>query len=199
MMNGEACGKQRGFLRASRHSGEKAQRMLLEEHKVSPIYNAKEHDLDDLIRSLRPGDEVWVTTMGRLASRRADLKAAVEAIHSKKAVIVEAASGRRSNRAADAAQMALDAADELALDARGVTPAQARRFGKLGGEITRKRVKREMEAKRLGKTEAGNIWRNPLLTGAEALAKMPGWTLASAYRILKKRGLAKGRPRSEKP
>lgn len=72
----------------------------------------------------------------------------------------------------------------------------ARRYGKIGGQLTKARVKREMAGKRMPKTEAGNIWRNPLLTNGEALAQMTGWTQASAYRILKTRKLAKGRPRN---
>lgn len=97
-------------------------------------------------------------------------------------------------------QMVLDAVDELALDARNVSPAEAKRHGKIGGQITKLRIKREMEGRRMPKSEARNIWMNPLITGPEALAQMTGWTQASAYRILKKRKLAKGRPRKdEKP
>jgi hypothetical protein len=39
-----------------------------------------------------------------------------------------------------------------------------------------------MAAKRLPKAEARNIWRNPLITNADAIAQMDGWTQASAYR-----------------
>ena len=185
-------------MRVSRHSGEKAQRMLLEQHGVRPIYNAKEHDLDSFIQALRPGDEVWVSTLGRLASRRSDLRDAIEAIHSKKCAVVEAASGRRSDKAKDASAMALDAAEELALDARALSPKQARRFGAIGGQIMKARVKREMEVRRMPKPAAANIWRNPLLTNSQALAQMEGWTQASAYRRIGSRKLAKGRPRNEK-
>lgn len=34
-------------------------------------------------------------------------------------------------------------------------------------------------------------------SNAQCLSHMPGWTLAEAYRKLKKRGLAKGRPSSK--
>jgi hypothetical protein len=185
-------------VRASRHTGERKQLDMLESNPdIHPIYNAKMHLVTDMIRSLRPDDELWVSTLGRLAPRRKELRAAMDAIHERKTVIVEAKTGRRSDRLADVAAMVLDAADELALDARmnGMTPKQAERYGRIGGEITRKRVAKEMAAKRLPKAEARNIWANPLITNAEALAAMDGWTQASAYREFGKRKLAKGRPR----
>src|SRR5687767_5765002 len=154
MMNGQASGQRRGWIRVSHRIGEKAQRHLLERHGVRPVYNAKDHSLDDLISSLRPGDEVWVSTMGRLASRRAELRKAIDAIHKKKCAIVEAASERRSNRAAQAAQMALEAADELAHDARTLKPYQAKKFGQKGGLLNAIRIKREQEASRMKPAEA---------------------------------------------
>lgn len=196
MMNGKPRGKRCGWLRISRAAGEKSQRALLEQAGAHPIFDARNIPFDDMMKQLRSGEEVAVTSLGRLASTRAGLRHAIEAIHNKKCVVVEVATGRQSNRAAEVAQMVLDAADELALDARGVSPADARRYGKIGGQLTKARVKREMAGKRMPKTEAGNIWRNPLLTNGEALAQMTGWTQASAYRILKTRKLAKGRPRN---
>lgn len=198
MMNGEASGKRRGFLRVSRHIGERSQRKLLEDSGVRAIYTESD-GIGAFITSLRPGDEVWVSSLGRLASRRTELRAAIEAIHDKKCVIVEAASGRRSNRAADVTRMVLDAADELALDAKALKPWQARKFGAVGGKLNAARIRREQSASRLPPKEAANIWRNPLLTNAEALEKMPGWTQAAAYRhkSLGRRGLAKGRPKNK--
>lgn len=160
------------------------------------IYGVKERTIEALIKSLRKGDEVMVSTLGRLATRRDQLGPIVEAIHKKGAVVVEMATDRRSN-GREAMQMALDAAAELALDARGISLRDARKFSAIGGQITKARVEREMAAKRLPKTEARNIWKNPLLSNSEALAQMPGWTQASAYRFLKKRGLAIGRRRRE--
>lgn len=173
---------------------------MLEQHDAHPIFEAKTMPFDDMVKQLRAGDEVAVTSLGRLAPTRAALGHAIDAIHSKKCTIVEIATGRQSNRAAEFGQMVLEAVNELTTEARGVTPAEAKRYGKLGGQITKARVKREMEGKRMPKGEAKNIWLNPLLTGPEALAQMTGWTQASAYRILKSRKLAKGRPRkTDKP
>lgn len=200
MMNGKTRGKRCGWLRVSRAAGEKSQRTMLEQHDAHPIFEAKTMPFDDFVKQLRPGDEVAVTSLGRLAPTRAALRHAIDAIHSKKCIIVEVATGRQSNRAAEFGQMVLDAADELTSDARGVTPSEAKRYGKIGGQITKARVKREMEGKRMPKGEAKNIWMNPLISGPEAIAQMTGWTMASAYRILKKRKLAKGRPpKAEKP
>ncbi len=182
----------------SRAAGEKAQRKMLEEHGAVPIYDAKTHTIDQMIVQLRKGDEVAVTSLGRLATTRAGLRYALDAIRAKGCVVVELASGRRTSCAAEAAQMALDAADELSMDARGTSPELGRKWGAVGGRLARLRVEREMAEARMPKAEAKNIWRNPLLTNAQALAQMPGWTQASAYRRLKSRKLAKGRPRSEK-
>ena len=200
MMNGKTRGKRCGWLRVSRAAGEKAQRKMLEDHGAHPIFDAKTMPFDDMVTQLRFGDEVAVTSLGRLAHTRAALRHAIDAIHSKKCIIVEIATGRQSNRAAEFGQMVLDGVNEITSDARGVTPEEASRYGRIGGQITKARVKREMEGKRMPKAEARNIWMNPLITGPEALAQMTGWTQASAYRILKSRKLAKGRPRkSDKP
>jgi len=170
---------------------------MLKRCHVAPIYNADTNDLGDLIRSLRDDDEVWVTSLGRLAPRRADLRRAVDLIHNKKCIIVEAASERRSDR--DGASMALDAADELMGEARGLTPEQASRFGARGGKANAKRVL-ETFKDRMPRKEALRIWTDPdlaRLSNIKVLRKMTGWTQRAAYRHLGPRGLAKGRPRSD--
>lgn len=51
-------------------------------------------------------------------------------------------------------------------------------------------------AERMPIAEARKIWHNNSdWTNEQCLAEMPGWTLRQAYRELKKRKLAKGRPR----
>ena len=172
--------------------------MMLEKAGVPAtyIYNAKDSSVDALIKSLRAGDQVMVSTLGRLATRRDQLGPIIEAIHKKGATVVEMATDRRSD-GPQAVQMALDAAAELALDARGISLRDAKKFSAMGGLATKIKVAREMEAKRLGKTEARNIWKNPLLTNSEALEQMTGWTQASAYRRLGTRKLAIGRRRRE--
>lgn len=197
MMNGTASGKRRGWVRGSPRAKAETQIEMLKRCHVTAFYNADAHDLSDLIRSLRGGDEVWVTSLGRLAPRRADLRRAVDEIHSRKCVIVEAASERRSDR--DGAAMALDAADELMGEARGLSHEDARKHGAKGGEVNRKRVL-ELFKDRMQRKEALRIWADPdlaRLSNLKVLRKMSGWTQRAAYRHLGPRGLAKGRPRSD--
>ena len=170
---------------------------MLKRYNVSPIYDAANCPLDDYIKSLRAGDEVWVTSLGRLCARRTDLRRAVETIHKIKCVIVEAASERRSDR--DGAAMALDAADELMGEARGLTPEQASKFGAKGGKANAKRVL-ETFKDRMPRKEALKLWTDPdlaRLSNPKVLRKMSGWTQRAAYRHLGPRGLAKGRPRGD--
>lgn len=170
---------------------------MLARCNVRPIYKASECGLDVYIKALRPGDEVWVTSLARLTEKRVDLRRAVDEIHSKECVIVEAASERRSDR--DGASMALDAADELMGEARALSPEQATKFGVKGGKANAKRV-REMFKDRMPRKEALRIWTDSdlaRLSNIKVLRKMPGWTQRAAYRHLGPRGLAKGRPRGD--
>jgi hypothetical protein len=148
---------------------------------------------------LRDGDEVWVTSLARLAPRRRELREAIELIHNKNAVIVEAASERRSDRAAQATAMVLDAADELAGEARALTPDQAKKFGALGGKASAKIYKQRFR-NRMPLLEAKKIWTDPdlaSLSNHRILRQMSGWTQVSAYRHMGPRGLGKGRPRND--
>lgn len=49
--------------------------------------------------------------------------------------------------------------------------------------------------KRLADGPAKKIWVMPSLTCRQALARMPGWSIASAYRILGRRNVQLGRRR----
>lgn len=170
---------------------------MLKRYDVRPIYNANDVDLAAYIKALRPGDEVWVTSLGRLCAKRADLRRAVEVIHKKKCVIVEAASERRSDR--DGASMALDAADELMGEAKALSPENAKKFGAMGGKANAKRVEEEFKD-RMPRKDALKLWTDTdlaRLSNVKILRKMPGWTQRAAYRHLGPRGLAKGRPRGD--
>lgn len=172
---------------------------MLERHNIRPIYDAEAVSFEDFVKALREGDEVWVTSLARLAPRRRELREAIELIHNKNAVIVEAASERRSDRAAQATAMVLDAADELAGEARGLTPQQAREFGARGGNATAKVYKQRFR-NRMPLGEAKKIWTDPdlaTLSNHRILKRLAGWTQVSAYRHLGPRGLGKGRPRND--
>lgn len=195
MRNGRARGKECGWARGSRHHPEPKQVADLEQAGAYPIYRASEHDIADVIRSLLPGDTVLMTTLGRIAPNRGELREALADINSKKAFVRELSTGRSTKNAAEAAVMAVDAITELTGDARALTRKQAREYGSKGGKANAKRIARERD--RMSNAEAKAIWANPVfahLSNEDVIEKMPGWTIRAAYRHLKKRGLAKGRP-----
>lgn len=186
-------GNRCGWVRGSRHYGEAAQIETLKAHKVHPIYTASEHTVADMVRTLLDGDQVWVTTLGRLATTRRELGPALRAIEAKGAYIVEAATGRHSNKRDDVRDMVLDAADEIARDARALPRKLAQKFGALGGKASAK--KRAAENGRMPKAEARGFWKDTSITNEEALERMTGWTAGSAYRHLGKSGRPAGRNR----
>jgi hypothetical protein len=119
----------------------------------------------------------------------------MQAVRAKNSVIVEAETGRRTDRLLDVEAMILDAADELARDGRALTRRQAKRFGAMGGKANAERLAAEVANKRMPRAEAMRWWRDGGLTNTEALHHMKGWTQSLAYRLLGKRGRAAGRPR----
>ncbi len=203
----DETGRLRGWIRASARHSEQMQRRALEEAGCAAIYISGLDTIDDLIASLRPpkakrarGDVVLVTSLSRIGRDRRELRRALEAIHSRGAVIVEAREPpRRSDDRHDLAAMLLDAADELAGDRRALSPADAKRFGKRGGTAKG----RNALAARTPKGEALAAWRDLSLTGEQAIddPRMAGWTVRMAYRLLGKRntalGVVTGRPRKQ--
>lgn len=80
----------------------------------------------------------------------------------------------------------------------GHSPEVAKRFGSMGGKANAWRLKRELQ--RMPKRQAEVIWLDPLnrhLSNEQVIERMDGWTIRAAYRHLRPRGLAKGRPRSK--
>ena len=147
----------------------------------------RQHGPAEFIKRLRKGDVVFVTTLGRLAGTRRGIEAAMDAIHEKGCVIVEATTSRRSDDPDHRAAMIFDVADELAGDRKVHTSAKARKYGKLGGRPT---------PERLSDKEAEKEWfdsRNPF--AMDAKAKCPGWSMRELYRKFGPRGLNVGRPR----
>ncbi len=203
----DTTGRLRGWIRASARHSEQMQRRALDEAGCTAIYAAGPDTIDDLIGSLRPpaakkqrGDVVLVTSLARIGRDRRELRRALDAIHSRGAVIVEARNPpRRSDDRHDLASMLLDAADELAGDRRALSPADARTHGRKGGLAKGRRAR---EA-RTPNGEALAAWRDLSLTGAQAIEdpRMAGWTVRMAYRLLGKRntalGVVTGRPRKQ--
>lgn len=200
-------GRLRGWIRASARHSEQMQRRALEEAGCAAIYAAGPDTIDDLIASLRPpktkrgrGDVVLVTSLARIGRDRRELRRALDAIHSKGAVIVEARNPpRRSDDRNDLAAMLLDAADELAGDRRALSTADAKKHGRKGGLAKGKRA----SEKRTPIEVALIPWRDLSMTGQQAIddPRMDGWTVRMAYRLLKKRntalGVVTGRPRKQ--
>lgn len=149
---------------------------------------------DALIRKIaRKGDLIGMTTLARIGTTRDDVQAGLAAAHAKDCVIEETRTGRRTDRAADAAQMALDAASEITDDARRLSPRQARsNAAKRWNDRARDR---------LAKVHASKIWHDTATYRLipDALKHMPGWTRSTAYRRLGERGTTLGgRPRKTK-
>lgn len=174
----------RGWIRASTRKSENAQREALAAVGCTTLYVHGDDTPDDLVRDLRQGDKACMTTLARISSTRKDIEPFRKAVHAKGAVIWELETNRRSDNADDMSAMWADAVSELTGEARGLTPAQAKRNGSKGGKIKGKRA----AERRTSITEAKSVWYDPGAgTVRERLARpeMRGWTLASAYRHLK--------------
>lgn len=181
----------RGWTRGSRRFPEREQQRLLEEAGYVVQYSAAEHDLSDLIRSLREGDTVGVATLGRLATNRVALRKAMDAIATFGVAVHEVLTGRRSDDPKIVAQMVLDAVEEITRDGRGLPSANARKFQALSVAVRREKI----EAARAPLKDAQAEWFSVLnRTTGDALAKMPGWTMNAAYREIGPRGISVGRP-----
>lgn len=158
---------------------------------VAPIYIEGEvGTLLECIQSLRPGDELWVATSGRLANTRDRLREVFREVDARGAVIVDATTGLRSDGGATAvSDMVLDAAAEMVRDARAMTSAEARRIGALGGKIAK--------TPPMSREDAMKIWLDPRYGSSEAAAAI-GISMPKAYRWLKARNVFAGRPRKDR-
>lgn len=179
--------KVRGWVRGTpRHPARRQHAELID--KCGAVYDAVRDDVLDYIKWLREGDIALVTTLARLANHRDEVQKLVKLIHQKKCVILEADTGRRSDKVEDLADMAFDAARELANDKKTHSRADAVRIGNLGGQ-----PKKERSAV----SEAAVFWKNTNLSPDEALKRMPGWSMRAAYRDIGPRGMGAGRPRKD--
>ncbi len=203
-----ATDKLRGYYRISHRHTEAMQRRRLAEIGCEAIYSHTRDGIDRLVADLRTPrkggapDVVAVTSLSRLAATRDALRAAVDAIHGKGAVILEigpkaGAMPRTSNEPAQLAAMIWDAVAEISQDRRTHSPEAAKRYGSKGGK-----AKAAAAAEgRTPKAEALAPWRDLSLTAEQAMGTgaMRGWTIRAAYRILgprnTTRGVKAGRPR----
>lgn len=147
----------------------------------------KSETLAGAIRALRKGDMLEVIGFRVLGSNRRDILASYEAIRARGAGVLDAKTGEVARD--DGAVMLAKALASIHGDASATSDEELAARSRKGGEA----MKKKAAAKRLGKREALVFWRNADLTVPQALKKMRGWKVATAYRLLGNRGLPAGR------
>ena len=182
-----------GWIRATKRHRASVQRKALEAAGCGVIYEDGIHEtFDDLLRSRRPGDTIYVATLGRLGRTREEIHKRVKDLHARQCTIVETTTGRSSGDKDQLFDMGMEATAEVNRDARALPSKLAKEFGRRGAEATAARARE----RRMPEKEAKQVWLgHPKLTNREVLDLMPGWTERAAYRHLGQRDLAKGRPR----
>ena len=103
----------------------------------------------------------------------------VDRIHDRGAVVLELKSGRRTDERG--VSLMADAIREFANERRKGLDGKAGAKARWG------------TPKRMSDKQAKQVWDNTALTVTQAISKMSGWTVATAYRRLGKRGVPPGR------
>jgi hypothetical protein len=177
----------RGFVRASKRHTAAKQIARLKSAGCGEVYVDGEAlaNLRACINSLRAGDTLMVTSLGRLHNTRQGVRAAVEQVVKIGARIMEVDAGRTIDASGlHHFQMAMDAADELANDKRRWSSKDAREAALTRWERWEKTPRNKAES----------IWRNikdfPTIGSALAHPDMAGWTQNASYRAFGKRGTA---------
>ena len=184
--------EKRGFVRVDKRHPQEPQVEMLLAKGVRKDRISFDHDgekIEDVIKGLRSGMELVVTTLDRLGGNRKVLRKRIVDVHAKGAFVVEAKTGRTTRKAKDALVMVLDAVDEVISGHRHLTPAEARRRGKRGGRPVNERM---------GEKQARSYWKDKTIkTNAEALEMMEGWSLMTAFRAFGGSGRdgKRGRPK----
>lgn len=134
------------------------------------------HDIDDAIRVIREGDELFVSSLAELGPTLVAALTRLKTLHAKRVVVVERGTGRRSDR--DLLDMLIASLPKLR---KGMSTRQARASGRKGG--------RPVKTDRMPDAEAKPIWHSSAYSSNEAaLEHMPGWTGSTANRLLGKSG-----------
>lgn len=180
-----------GLTRQLRRLPENEQRHRLEKYGCKKVFSYAE--LDYLLRYVRQGDCVVTVKPHALGPTRRDVEANMAAILAKRVSIFDLSTELHTDKASDAALLAMRAVAGLTGDSRALTPAQARRAGKMSGKVKR--------ASRTSDEVAGKWWRSKraaemLIEDAMQHEAMYGWSTATAYRRLGPRGSAAGRKRN---
>lgn len=170
-----------GWIRASGRFRRPEQIIALQKAGCSAIYDGA--DVMDAIRAMRGRRNpiLAVTTLARLGTSRDAIRSAVDEVHKRGGVVLEVSTGRRSDDAQTAVQMAMDAADELTRERHAFTRQEARKAaGKRWGRAERTPI-----------ATALRIWRDtetyPTAEVALDHPDMAGWTRPRAQALLKRR------------
>lgn len=170
-----------GWVRKSARHPLGPQLAKLREAGVEKVYGADAAEsIMDAIKHIsgRGPALLVVTSLARLGSSREAVRSAVAATHERGGVVMELGSGRRTDDAGVAVQMALDAADEIAADHRAFSPREAR-------AAAAKRWRTEDRPPRSAVSKAKAIWRDvatyPTIPEAMAHPGCKGWTQAALY------------------
>jgi len=183
----------RGFYRKSARHPEGSQKEMLIAAGYATLYTeGKDETVMHFASSARAKEVIGVPTLGRLASSRDAIRAAVEKIFEKGAIIHEVATGRRSDKAHDMALMMADAADEIGADKKVHGHAASVRNGSKGG--------RPELPDRMDDDDAKPIWYNVKRypKPEDAVPHMHGFSVSTAYKRLGARGSPAGRKSKRK-
>lgn len=175
----------RGYFRRVKGWSVNKQKAALTAAGVAPKAMYSEDELQDAIRSLRAGDVLVVSGLLRaLGDSRRAIQAAIEAVKAQGATVMEAETGRKAG-SDDGVTLLAETLNRIHGERAMPTADRAR-------ELQRKGVANRTKG-RMAQTEAIKFWRDATLSQEDALAKMTGWTMVTAYRQLGPRGLPAGR------
>lgn len=174
-----------GYIRAVKGWSAKKQRAALLTVGVKPKGIYEDDELSACIKALRDGDVLVVSGLLRaLGDSRRAIQAAIELVRAQRATVMEAETGRKAGTDEG---ITLLAETLNKIHGERVMPSADR-----ARELQRKGVRARNKG-RMPKTEAIVFWRDLKLSGADALAKMRGWSQGTAYRAFGPRGVPAGR------
>ena len=151
----------RGYVRHTVRDPADKQHAELAEYGCGEIYEEGRdgETIRAAVDSLRPGDELVVTTLDRIAGAKHTLRPWLDEISARKSIIVETRTGRRSDVSEQAMAMVLDA-----ITRKGNSSEIASAAGKLGI------AKRKRETERRA-AKARKDWHDDKLTNEQIAAK----------------------------
>jgi hypothetical protein len=175
--------KLRWWVRATPRHSEKSQIAAGEAAGAGNFYIAGQQSLADVVADTRHGDTVGMTTPSRISSVRKEHAVFFKAVHKRGGHLMSVNPKLSTNTPLGAAEFMAHAADELATDARSLSPKQARENQKLAAESLRKKHRTLKTSDDVAKA----VWYDRKIEpNSEKLSRpqMRGWTEKTAYRRL---------------